>query len=137
MITGMNAAALSRPSTGGAPADLARRLVLNLLVASALLAGFAPGAPARDARCGAFEQGGSLRYEVSRSGAETCGHAMRIVKSFIRDYDTWKQHGDGVLYRTYWTNKKFPKWRCAQGSGGGSCRRGKKVALYSSTYIGD
>jgi hypothetical protein len=58
---------------------------------------------------------------------------MRIVKSFIRSHSSWREHTtDGTVAGTYYTNRKFKGWRCFEGSGGGSCSRGKRTAGYQN-----
>ena len=33
---------------------------------------------------------------------------------------------------TYYTHRRFKGWRCFEGSGGGSCSRGKRTAAYQN-----
>lgn len=104
---------------------------LALLIVSAAFSFVAPAA-AHAKTCGSFKE--SYRYDLTAQGGETCKHAKPIVKSFIRQNDRWTKHSaDGTLADTYYTNKAYPGWRCGEGSGGGNCRRNKKMALYQTS----
>lgn len=81
-------------------------------------------------KCGSFKA--TYRYTVSKSGPVKCSFALRIVKSFIRDHDRWRKRGDGTVAGTYYTNRRFRGWRCSEGSGGGSCSRGRRSAAYQT-----
>jgi len=94
-----------------------------------LLATSAPAGAKAAKRCGSFTH--TYRYTVSASGRVSCTSALRIVKSFIRSHSSWKEHStDGTTAGTYYTNRKYRGWRCGEGSGGGSCWRGKRTASY-------
>lgn len=91
----------------------------------------APTAETAAKRCGTFKH--HYTYTVSRSGDTTCRFAMRIVRSFITNHSAWTKHSvDGTVAGTHYTNRRFRGWRCAEGSGGGSCYRTRD----NSTYAG-
>ena len=75
---------------------------------------------------------GRYRYTVSATGGLKCSSALRLVKSFIKNHKAWKAHGDGTSAGTYYTNRNYKGWRCGEGSGGGSCWRGKRYASYQN-----
>jgi hypothetical protein len=114
----------------------------TLLTAAVLVGALLVAAPARAAdvtsptasaakACGSFSH--TYRYRVSASGGLKCVSAMRIVKSFIRSHSSWREHTtDGTVAGTYYTNRKYKGWRCFEGSGGGSCSRGKRTAGYQN-----
>ena len=114
-------------------------LAIALLAGALIAAAPAPAAPVADAgpvasaakACGSFKQ--TYRYRVSASGGLKCSTALRIIKSFIRSHSSWREHSsDGTVAGTYYTHRKFKGWRCFEGSGGGSCSRGKRSAGYQN-----
>jgi hypothetical protein len=109
------------------------RVIAGLTAALALaLALVAPAGAASAKTCGTFTHG--YHYEVSASGGVSCRSALRIVKSFIRSNASWKKHSiDDTTAGTYYTNRRYKGWRCAEGSGGGSCHRGKRTASYTNS----
>jgi hypothetical protein len=103
-----------------------------LAVGAAPAAKAAPGPAATASKaCGSFKH--TYRYRVSASGGLKCASAMRIVKSFIRSHSSWREHTtDGTVAGTYYTHRRYKGWRCFEGSGGGSCLRGKRSAGYQN-----
>lgn len=89
--------------------------------AAAPAQGFNPGK-----KCGSFKES-AYRTVVYRKGSISCSGAVRVVRSFRTHNNEWKQHGDGSLATTYWTKHG---WKCAQGSGAGSCRKRGKGHLF-------
>lgn len=89
--------------------------------AAAPAQGFNPGK-----KCGSFKES-AYRTVVYRKGSISCSGAVRVVRSFRTHNSDWKQHGDGSLATTYWTKHG---WKCAQGSGAGSCRKRGKGHLF-------
>jgi len=114
------------------------RSVLSISLVSGALIGAAPAAAADSGpvasaskACGSFTH--TYRYRVSASGGLKCPSALRIVKSFIRSHSTWREHTtDGTVAGTYYTHRNYKGWRCFEGSGGGSCSRGKRTAGYQN-----
>ena len=63
-----------------------------------------------------------------RASYITCRKARRVIKY-------WFKGGPGVVlhtgnFRSYYTLRRYPIWTCADGAGGGSCKRGRKYAFY-------
>ena len=105
------------------------RLLAGLLTGLALL--LAHSAPANAKTCGSFTH--TYRYTVSATGGLKCPSALRLVKSFIKNHKAWREHStDGTTAGTYYTNRNYKGWRCGEGSGGGSCWRGKRYASYQN-----
>lgn len=113
----------------------------TLLTAAALVGALIVAAPAPAAdldstasaakACGSFTH--TYRYRVSATGGLKCSSALRIVKSFIRSHSSWREHTtDGTVAGTYYTHRRLKGWRCFEGSGGGSCSRGKRTAGYQN-----
>jgi hypothetical protein len=109
------------------------RKALPALVAGVLMALATSGSAHAQSACGSFDTS-TLRYTVSASGGATCPDALRVVKSFIQNHAAWREVSvDGTVAGTSYTNEgAFPGWRCAEGSGGGSCSNGAQVAAYQN-----
>jgi hypothetical protein len=103
-------------------------VLAGLIAGLALL--LALSAPANAKTCGSFTH--TYRYTVSATGGLKCTSALRLVKSFIKNNKAWRAHGDGTSAGTYYTNRNYKGWRCGEGSGGGSCWRGKRYANYQN-----
>jgi hypothetical protein len=102
-----------------------------LLVALTLVVALAAPAGASAKTCGKFTH--TYRYTVSVTGGLKCPFALRIVKSFIKNNKAWSEHStDGTTAGTSYTNRNYKGWRCGEGSGGGSCWRGKRYASYQN-----
>lgn len=119
---------------------LSRKWGSALLVGVVLLA--ALGAPSAkgdgpygpDYRfCGAFNA--DYRIQVYESHM-SCRMAMRVQKEYWLGPDERRvvvNGGSGAA--GYVLLKRFPGWKCTSGSGGGACRKGRKVAAYQNRAI--
>jgi hypothetical protein len=102
-----------------------------VFVALMLAVALAAPAGASAKTCGSFTH--TYRYTVGATGGLKCSSALRIVKSFIKNHKAWAEHSvDGTTAGTYYTNRNYKGWRCGEGSGGGSCWRGKRYATYEN-----
>jgi hypothetical protein len=62
-----------------------------------------------------------------------CRKARRIMKTWwLGKPGTVVNHNGGSGYAGWVTLKKYPGWRCTSGSGGGGCKRGRKLAGYQN-----
>lgn len=73
---------------------------------------------------------GSYVYRITKRGTLKCTSARRVAKAFLRGGRGVVTHTtDGTVAGTYYTLRRYPGWRCIEGSGGGSCsRRSRTVA---------
>lgn len=76
-------------------------------------------------KCGSFPAGYWIYvYANKRLG---CRKARKVMKAWwLGKPGTVVEHDDHV------TLDRFPGWRCVSGSGGGSCRKGRRVAGYQN-----
>ena len=122
-----------------------RTAAAAVVVALTLVVALAAPAGASAKTCGSFTH--TYRYTVSATGGLKCASALRIVKSFIKNHKAWREHStdgtsaaplptwrshDATSAGTYYTNRNYKGWRCGEGSGGGSCWRGKRYATYEN-----
>jgi hypothetical protein len=82
-------------------------------------------------KCGGFKH--HYGYHVYAQGGATCKLSLRIIKSFIIGHSAWTKHSkDDTVAGTSYTSKRFPGWRCSEGSGGGGCSKGRRNAGYQN-----
>jgi hypothetical protein len=100
-------------------------LLALLLIATAGV----PQVARADRYCATYRQG-DYRIIV-RAKKVSCRKAKRVVKSFrVTQSRGWKHRGGSTMADSYYVNRKFPGWRCAEGSGGGACHRGRRWASW-------
>jgi hypothetical protein len=112
---------------------LARANVVVLLVATAALPA-AHATPNYDwpgmKRCGTFQA--QYRIWVYAKNMR-CRSARRIQKEYwLAPADRRVVHNGGSGALGWVTLTRYPGWRCSSGAGGGSCRRGEKIAGYQN-----
>ena len=99
-------------------------LVIILGVLTVAVTPAASGQTAPMKRCpGSFlADDGSLRVIVHKAGPIKCVKAKRIV----REFRVLKRGilGKDEPYRL----RRYPRWRCTEGAGGGGCRKGRRLA---------
>jgi hypothetical protein len=62
----------------------------------------------------------------------SCGRARRIDHEYYFGPEDRKRHHGPENYNGWWTLKRFPGWRCTEGTGGGGCRSHGREALFNT-----
>jgi hypothetical protein len=113
-----------------------RARVAGLAAAIALLTFAAPAAATPDydwpgmKKCGTFRASSTI-YVYAKN--ITCKTARRIQIEFWRGPKRRQVvHNGGTGADGWITLKRYPRWRCTSGSGGGGCSRGNKTAGYQN-----
>jgi hypothetical protein len=74
---------------------------------------------------------GKTSIYVSADGL-TCTHARRIVREYRFGPEGRKVHHGPENYNGWWSLKRFPGWRCHEGTGGGGCEKHGRSAAFST-----
>jgi hypothetical protein len=81
--------------------------------------------------CGPVRGGDSFAIHVSAKKL-ACPRAKRVVREFYFGTERRKRHHGPENYNGWWTLKRFPGWRCTEGTGGGGCRKRGHEAAFST-----
>jgi hypothetical protein len=81
--------------------------------------------------CGPVRSGHPYPIYVS-AGHMDCRKARRIDREYYFGPESRKRHHGPESYNGYWTLKRYPGWRCTEGTGGGGCRKHGQEALFST-----
>jgi hypothetical protein len=82
-------------------------------------------------KCGTFQAAPYTIWVYAKH--ITCRKARRIQKEYWLAPDDLKViHNGGTGAFGWVTLKRFPRWRCSSGAGGGQCTRGDKSAGYQN-----
>jgi hypothetical protein len=74
--------------------------------------------------------GGTIWISAKRV---SCARARRIDREFyFGPEDRKRHHGDETIQGSWWTLKRYPGWRCGEGTGGGSCHKHGATAFFST-----
>jgi hypothetical protein len=82
--------------------------------------------------CGPVHNGTGAKIWVSAQGV-SCGLARRVDHEFyFGPEDRKRHHGGSTVEQSWWTLKRFPGWRCGEGTGGGSCHKHGATAFFET-----
>lgn len=82
--------------------------------------------------CGPVRGGSSVAKIYISAAGVSCRLARRIDREFYFGPESRKRHHGPENYNGWWTLKRFPGWRCGEGTGGGGCRKHGDEALFST-----
>lgn len=78
-------------------------------------------AAAAERSCGTVKTKRGDRFNVTATRKVPCKTARGIGRSFMNG--DWSEHGGPAAAQTYYTNGKYPGWKCGTGTDGGGCRK--------------
>lgn len=76
--------------------------------------------------CGAITTSHGGRFDITATRKVPCKSAKKVGRSFMNG--GWESNGGPSSAETYYTNGRFPGWRCGSGTGGGGCRKNNSNA---------
>ena len=81
--------------------------------------------------CGPVHGPNGFDLYISASGIG-CGKAKRIDREYYFGPESRKRHHGPENYNGWWTLKRYPGWRCHEGTGGGGCDKHGRSAAFST-----